>query len=1569
MRKMTKYLGSSEPKKKIEIVFITIMFLTSALSIFGVFSNVLIVEANDITESHLDQAMSTSRSTRGSARTINYDMNLSRAGRHQDITIAGRKAIDGDLEMPPKLKSLAMGDVNGDGFDDLIIGAPWDNISNDNDCGIVYVIFGNPTLPKTYDLSTQAGLVIQGEDNDDFLGTSVAVGDVNGDGIGDIISGAPGGDGLSEYQYEAGEVYIFYGGGYLTTLDYWNITDLFTPANVTIDGSDVGDSLGSALAIGNLSPDNKDDLIIGAPGGQGFGNSGPDFGEVVIIMGSGTLKDHIDLSITATYTIYGEDAGDRFGKAITSGGDFNGDSIEDIVITAPNGDGPTNLIPDSGEAYIFYWYPLFPIYFDLAIQKANFTLYGRNQDDILGKYSIAFGDVNDDKFDDLIVGSPGFDGSGTESGVTDIIYGTSIFTGPYIWNLSDVNGNVSIYFPDSNDQSGSWVGSFDWNNDDIDDILISAPYGDGPNNIYFDIGEVIAINGSLWLPETINIPATSPSFYFYGGDDEDYLGTAATYGDINGDLIMDLVILANFADGINNAKNGTGDVYVIFGEASKLPRISNLKIRNADLPLDATCYSRLQSYEFDVNITAPFGFNNVRNVTIILDPLGLHMVYSWDWDGSMGSFSEVFDPNNYADLTSVAINATNDGNYNWSISFNLNFNWTCPRGGPRNVWVDLWSVTDYYTRRNFVDVFSIENQLNFTGQLQVKNAKNQILQMNDWVKRSETLHWTNLKVIYEGTTAVYPPADEYEVRLWNGSASWLDTQPAGEFINITTVSGTSSLSADNYILNITKIPNSSDVSNITFTLRLDADNIHFTNPLPSPDVWQTDSNVMCGITAVDTGGSLVVGSSIEYRTSPDNGTFWSNWTNAGYTTNSQSIQITKEILFDDGADNLIQWRGNDSIGNGYANSSPYVIKVDTVDVMFSNPTPSSSEILSTTIVEFGIDISDITSGINKSTIEYSYSTNNGDQWSNWINLGLNGTNTTVNAIANATLAPGTGNLVKWRALDVAGNGPNESKPQRINISIPSEDLQVHLISPENNTEVGSGKRILVWNCSDSSDNIVFYVYYSLSYAKVSSFSLAVRKETKNTTLETEELENNSAYYWTVIPWDITGKVGICADGIWKFTINPSIIEMDYPQITVNSPLNGSEIQTNKPTFDWSIKYKNPVGLIYELQLGTSPDNLEQYQSDLTTKYFIPTEPLENNMTYYWRVGVSGGDLSKTYWSSIWNFKINIPSVIKQKYDFTLLTEKTQIEIIQGDTKEITITVVNVKDPGTVELSVESNMQQASLSLSQPEVALEKDESKPVKLTIKVPKDFTTGLYNLRVKGEMHYAGETLTKELVFDVIVKAESVADDDDEADLTFVIAGVAIVIIIIIVLVLLFLLLKHKKKAAEEPTPAVGEAPPVEEPLPEAAVEGALPMAQPYAPPPIEPIPAEGLPEQVPLTEPPVPAPVPEIPAAAPAAPAVEYAAAVPMAAMPGEPIAPEAPIEETPAVEEMPLEAAEPTTEAPPAEVPPEIAEPEPVEPTELPSDVTEAEPRAEEPAPEEEPGSAKQKGKNNKSDLEE
>jgi len=743
---------------------------------------------------------------------------------------------------------------------------------------------------------------------------------------------------------------------------------------------------------------------------------------------------------------------------------------------------------------------------------------------------------------------------------------------------------------------------------------------------------------------------------------------------------------------------------------------------------------------------------------------------------------------------------------------------------------------------------------------------------------------------------------------------------------------------------------------MTFTLRLDADNIHFTNPLPSPDVWQTHYNVMCGITAVDTGGSLVLGSSIEYRTSPDNGTLWSNWTNAGYTTNSQSVQITKEIQLNDSADNLIQWRGNDSIGNGYANSSPYAIKVDTVDVMFSNPTPSSSKTLTTTIVEFGIDISDITSGVNKSTIEYSYSINNGYDWSNWINLGLNGTNTTVNAIANATLAPGSGNLVKWRALDVAGNGPNESNRQRINISIPSKDLQVHLISPENNTEVGSGKRILVWNCTDSSDNIVFYVYYSLDYAKVSSFSWVVRKETKNTTLETEELENNSAYYWTVIPWDITGKVGICADGIWKFSINPSIIETVYPQITANSPLNGSEIKTNKPTFDWSIKYKNPVGLIYELQLGMSPDNLESYQSGLTTKYFTSTEPLQNNMTYYWRVGVSGGDLTKTYWSPIWNFKINVPSVIMEKYDFTLLTDKTQIEITQGGTKEITITVVNVKDPGTVELSMESNLQQASLSLSQLEVALEEDESKPVKLTIKLPKDFAPGLYNLRVKGELHYAGETLTRELVFDVIVKTGSEADgEEEEADMTFVIAGVAIVIIIII-LVLLFLLLKRKKKAAEEPAPAVGaEAPPV---------EGALPMAQPYEElAPIEPIPTEGFPEQVPVVEPGVPAPVPEAPAAAPVAPAVEPAAPVPMEAMPGEPIAPEAPIEETPAVEEMPPEAAEPTPEVPPEEISPEMAEPEPVEPTEQPSEATEAEPGEEEPVPEEEPGEAKQKGKTN------
>jgi hypothetical protein len=1512
-------------------------------------------------------------------------MNLSRPGKHQDMTIYGRRDVL-PIETPRPINSTAVGDVDGDGLDDLIIGAPGDNITSNEDTGLVFVVFGKTMLPSTFDLANTTDLIISGLDANDYEGFAVAVGDINGDGIGDIISGTPGGDDPSNSFPNCGEVHIFFGGPYLNKMDIWyqNVTS----PNITIVGNNTGDNLGFSLAVGNLNQDSYDDLIIGAPRGDGFGNSLTNAGEVVVFYGSNLWQAIEDLNTPSILlnvkTIYGADPDDLTGTAVAAGGDFNYDGVEDVAFATRYGDGHSNTGFDRGEAAIIYWNAtIMPTFIDLASILANFSVYGARDYDQFGFNTLAFGDVNNDNYSDLVVGAPGVNGqsgANIDAGAAYILYGGAHYTPPYSWDLSVTAANVTVYSSQTADELGTWVDSFDWNDDGTDDIIITIPFGSGPGDLYSNVGEVVVINGSSTFPQTMTIQSTAFGFYLFGAEIQDHFGTLTAHGDLNGDTIQDLVVLASLADAFNNSKNNAGELYVIRGETSKIPRINSIEIKNAPVPLGATLYTKLKPYQFELNITAPLGVNDLKNATIQLDPFGINLVYHWDRAGNI--FSEQRDPNNYATIISSSPNATDDGDKNWTLSFNLIFDWRCPRLNLAPVRVDLWNELNFLTWRSYLDVFSIENRLNFTGDLVVKGQDDRTLTDNAWVKKSESINWGGLKVIYEGTTAIYPNATEYTVKLWNETSSWSDSGSTGEEINLTITAGSISLSSDNYTVNITQIPTANDVSNITFKLRLDAEHIHFSNPLPTPNIWLNDSLVTCGITATDLGGTEVDGSTIEYRLSDNYGQTWYNWTSAGFSTDSVSVDVTKDIMFEDGAMHDIQWRGNDTIGNGYSLSLNYSIKVDTEDIIFSNPTPVETDIFGSTNVEFGIDISDNTSGVNRSSIEYSYSTDNGLNWSNWINLNLSGNSPTVQVSGNQIFNTGTGNLVKWRAMDAAGNGPVESETLRFNISIASTELKVFLLSPTNNTEVSSGSRNLKWWCNDNSTNILFNVYLNknLDNVKERSSIARVGRNIPDKFFETEVLENNSVYYWTVIPWNIMGTFGVSEYGIWNFKVDPSVVELEVPEITPISPTNNSEIQTLTPTFSWELKFKDTVGVRFDIYLGTDKNNLQLYQSGLTRYlYRTPsTEPLENHQTYYWQMKAQGGEIVGMYWSPIWNFHINFTSVIQKTYNFDLFTDKISMNIKQGESSELTFNVINLKKPETVALTIQSSIlamtNETIFTFSQSSVQLQENDTKAVTLTVSIPKNLKAGNYKFTIVGKMTISGDTITKTLDIDLTVESTEKEDGDDKGGLLGMGATVdaiffLIIIIIIVLLIVLFLLKKRKKEGEEVPSEERVDEDLVaeEEGMPEAG-EGEVPMAAPIAmaapvaapveaeAPPEEEGPLGGLEEAMAETEPPGPE---EAEAALP--PEIE---APPEPAAPVESVAP---VEEPPAVEP----GAQP---APEGEAQVEASEGEPPIPGDLPGDAYEQPPAApeesvEQPPEPEQPTEAEESKPVEKSDEEE
>jgi hypothetical protein len=204
-----------------------------------------------------------------------------------DVTFEGASSGD-QLGYYLGVGVVVTGDVDGDGTDDLLIGAP--NAAGLRGSGTVYLVAGRPAqawpapIAGTGTLAIEAAAMtaIHGADPGDWFGTSIAVGDIDSDGIVDVIVGAPGGDGSANARPEAGEVVILLGRRHWpSSID----CAAFAP-DAIVYGEEAGDGLGTyTVTTGDVDGDQAMDLAMGAYGADGPLNSRPDAGQGYVIYG------------------------------------------------------------------------------------------------------------------------------------------------------------------------------------------------------------------------------------------------------------------------------------------------------------------------------------------------------------------------------------------------------------------------------------------------------------------------------------------------------------------------------------------------------------------------------------------------------------------------------------------------------------------------------------------------------------------------------------------------------------------------------------------------------------------------------------------------------------------------------------------------------------------------------------------------------------------------------------------------------------------------------------------------------------------------------------------------------------------------------------------------------------------------------------------------------------------------------------------------------------------------------------------------------------------------------------
>ncbi len=410
------------------------------------------------------------------------------------------------------------GDVNGDGYADVIVGAyAYDNGQTDE--GGAWVYHGGAA-----GLATTAAWTAESDQAGAQFGYSVGTaGDVNGDGYGDVIVGAYAYD---NGQTNEGRAFVYHGGAAgLATTAAWT-------AESDQAGAQFGISVGTA---GDVNGDGYADVIVGS---YLYDNGQENEGRAFVYHGGAA-----GLATTAAWTAESDQAGAEFGFSVGTAGDVNGDGYGDVIVGAYFYD---NGQTDEGRAFVYH---------GGAAGLATTAAWTAESDQANAQFAFSVGtagDVNGDGYADVIVGAPDYDAGQINEGRAFVYHGGAAGLAATAAWTAESDQFVAAF--------GRSVGTAgDVNGDGYADVIVGAPdYSAGQS----DEGRAwVYHGGAAGLSTTAAWTAESNQFEALFG------GSVGTAGDVNGDGYADVIVGARW---FTNGQFNEGAAFVYHGGAAGL---------------------------------------------------------------------------------------------------------------------------------------------------------------------------------------------------------------------------------------------------------------------------------------------------------------------------------------------------------------------------------------------------------------------------------------------------------------------------------------------------------------------------------------------------------------------------------------------------------------------------------------------------------------------------------------------------------------------------------------------------------------------------------------------------------------------------------------------------------------------------------------------------------------------------------------------------------------------------------------------------------------------------------------